>query len=115
MILLLVFLIGGHWAILQSAAWAGMLVSYSEKSTLSEALTKTFDGKNPCRLCKLVGEGKKSERKQEMLKGNAPFDISYDVRNPELFPPQPSRHFLVTSCAEDARTNPPPLPPPIAA
>jgi len=34
-----------QWMVLQSVAWAGMIVSYSEKSPLKMALAETFDGK----------------------------------------------------------------------
>ena len=42
--------IGLHWAFLQSVAWDGMVISYSEDAPLSEALAKTFDGRHPCFL-----------------------------------------------------------------
>ena len=46
-VLALVVMIGGHWALLQSAAWVRMAVKFSEKETLVVALEKTFNGKNP--------------------------------------------------------------------
>ena len=64
-VILLTFAIGGHWAVLQSVAWVGMVASYSQNSTLREALLKTFDGKHPCALCKTISAGKKSEKKTE--------------------------------------------------
>ena len=112
---LLVVLIGGHWAILQSAAWVGMLVNYSNTTTLSEAWTKTFDGKHPCKMCKLVREGKKSERKQDLLKMEAKFDFTFDARACGLFPPRPFRHFRPVAEQAEARADAPLLRPPIAA
>jgi hypothetical protein len=44
-----------------------MLVSFSQQGGLEEAISKTFDGKHPCKLCKLVSEGKKAEHKQAEL------------------------------------------------
>ena len=41
---LLILTIGGHWAVLQSVAWVGMAVSYSQNASFKEALQKTFDG-----------------------------------------------------------------------
>lgn len=50
--------IGLHWAVLQSAAWVGMAVTYSlEKGSLVEGLSDTFDGDHPCPLCKAVESG----------------------------------------------------------
>jgi hypothetical protein len=112
---LLVIAIGGHWAILQSAAWVGMLVNYSNTATLSEAWTKTFDGKHPCKMCKLVREGKKSERKQNLLKIEAKFDFTFDAGTCGLFPPRPFRHFTPVVQRAEPRANAPLLPPPIAA
>ncbi len=56
--------IGAQWAVLQSAAWIGMAVSYSLKAgSVSEGLSQTFDGKHPCKLCCLVKKGSDSEKK----------------------------------------------------
>jgi len=71
----LVFSIGAHWAILQSVAWLGMAVSYSHNSTLKEALSKTFDGFHPCKLCKVVQEGKSSEKKPDAPKPFNKIDL----------------------------------------
>ncbi len=56
--------IGAQWAVLQSAAWVGMAVSYSiHEGSVSEGLSKTFDGQHPCALCDVVTKGKGSEKK----------------------------------------------------
>ena len=95
----LVTLIGGHWAILQSAAWAGMIFNYSHRSTVSEAIDKTFSGKFPCKLCKIVRAGKAAEKKQEMVKLEIKFEFSFVVGTAWLFPPRPCRQFLATDFA----------------
>ena len=61
---MLVFAVGAHWTLLQSVAWVGMAVTYSQNASFKEALEKTFDGKHPCKLCRLVAAGKKSEQQQ---------------------------------------------------
>ena len=58
--------IGLHWALLQSVAWVTMVVTYSQTTTLKEALARTFDGEHPCALCKQVAAGKKSEKKSDL-------------------------------------------------
>ena len=78
--------IGGHWAVLQSAAWCGMIVNYSQGSTLKDGLEKTFDGKHPCKLCKFVAEGKKSEKKS---------DSQLKITKPDLFAANECKPFLV--------------------
>src|SRR5579872_4487630 len=61
---LLVVSIGGPWPVLQSIAWAGMLIEYSRDGSVVEAVSKTFDGKHPCNLCKSIAAGKKTEQKK---------------------------------------------------
>ncbi len=53
--------VGLHWGILQSVAWAGMLVRETQTSTVREAIHATFDGHHPCGLCKFVAQGKQTE------------------------------------------------------
>ncbi len=74
LVLTLTFSLGVHWMLVQSVAWAGMIVSYSQQSSFAEALGKTFDGKHPCCLCKLVQQGKASEKKQGMQKPETKLD-----------------------------------------
>lgn len=57
--------IGLHWAFLQSVAWVSMVVTYSQDVPITEAISKTFDGQHPCKLCKGIAAGKKSEQKTE--------------------------------------------------
>jgi hypothetical protein len=57
--------IGLHWAVLQSVAWAGMLIQYTRQtSSVPVAFTMTFDGQHPCKLCKVTQQGRKSEQSQ---------------------------------------------------
>jgi hypothetical protein len=57
--------IGLHWGFLQSVAWVGMVVSYSQDATIGEALGKTFNGKHPCPLCKAIAKGKRAAKQCE--------------------------------------------------
>jgi hypothetical protein len=70
--------IGMHWTILQSVAWFGMAISYSQGGSIKEGLAKIFDGRHPCKLCKIIEEGKKSEKKQE---------AQLKIAKADLFPP----------------------------
>ena len=73
---MLTIAVGGHWAILQSVAWLGMTISYSQETTLSVALKKTFDGQHPCKLCLAVKEGQRAERKHDSLKVQTKLDLA---------------------------------------
>jgi hypothetical protein len=108
----LVLAIGAHWGALQTIAWISMAVSYSQQSPLKEALLKTFDGRHPCRLCKVVQEGKKSEKTQQPYKPLTKLDLFFLSASLALRPP----HFQpFSSGSQDiasAITAAPPKPPP---
>ena len=53
-LLLAILLIGGHAAALQVVAWAGMLASRSQTMSWSTAVSSTFSGAAPCRVCRVV-------------------------------------------------------------
>ena len=107
---------GAHWAILQSVAWTGMMISYSQCSTFKEALRKTFNGQHPCKLCQVVRAARNSERDQK----NQVLSLKLDpfvARLPArlLFPPtlEPvSTSLLDLYCSS---VEAPPTPPPIRA
>jgi hypothetical protein len=113
-VLALVMVIGGHWALLQSAAWLGMVVSFSQTDSVSVALEKTFDGQHPCPVCKLVKAGQASEKKQDLQKLETKLDFLTDAGSCALFPPRPIRHFTPASECADASRAAPLLPPPRA-
>lgn len=55
---------GGHWAVLQTVAWAGMIVEYTRSYGLESGVEKTFDGDHPCHMCVKVEKGRVQEEKQ---------------------------------------------------
>lgn len=108
----LVISIGAHWAALQSVAWVGMVISYSHTSTLAEAVQKTFDGQHPCKLCKFVSEGKKSERKQNVLKVETKLDLLIADKAAILYPPNALPPNFAPLTVFSANNFSPPTPPP---
>src|SRR5882672_6101838 len=68
MLLVLFAAAGGHWMALQSVAWTTMLVSYSQDGTFAAAVAKTFDGRHPCSLCKVIERADHSGPAQESLR-----------------------------------------------
>jgi hypothetical protein len=58
--------IGLHWIALQSLAWTTMIIDYSKRAPLCQAITQTFDGAHPCSLCHAVNAGKNSEKKSDL-------------------------------------------------
>lgn len=57
---------GGHWAVLQTVAWADMLATNLQSETVGAALTKTFDGQHPCKMCNQISAGKQAEKKADL-------------------------------------------------
>ena len=71
----LVFTLGLHWAFLQTIAWTGMIVRHALAAPLSQAVSKTFDGKHPCALCKFIKSGRAEEEKQERKQVKPAFKL----------------------------------------
>jgi hypothetical protein len=60
----LFFIIGGHWGVLQTVAWANMIWTYStQDGSVLAGAKKTFDGEHPCNMCDSIKEAKKQEKK----------------------------------------------------
>ena len=108
----LILSIGAHWGILQLAAWVSMTVSYSHSVPLRVALQKTFDGQHPCRLCKAVAAGKKSEQNRAALKLETKLDLfSLSEQAVPQFVATSSLPFAESNFAP-SRVETPPRPPP---
>ena len=107
--------VGLHWVLLQSVAWTGMFVSFAQETTLSGAFAKTFDGKNPCRICKLVREGQQSEQARESVLPLVKIESSPCATAFVLLPPAPLSPLPASDEAASPRAQSPPLPPPRAA
>lgn len=107
---------GAHWAILQSVAWTGMLVSYSRQGSFKEALQNTFDGRHACELCKFVKAGRQSEQKQGQEKLLLKLDL-FVLGTPgqSLFPPSIEPLCLTDRAGYCWSKDSPPTPPPLPA
>lgn len=106
--------LGLHWALLQVAAWTGMVVTYSQTVPVKEALAMTFDGQHPCNLCKLVRAGQRSEQQKEATQPIVKFDLFSPQSSPALCPPVIEPQMFAFRRPADARSESPPLPPPRA-
>ncbi len=108
-------ILGGHWAVLQTLAWTGMLIENVRTAPISEAVTKTFDGSKPCSLCLAVKSGRESEGKQDVAK--LLVKIEAILAPAVLLPPPASAPLSQVSPALEAgaRSFPPQTPPPRVA
>ena len=92
-----------------------MLVGNLSKSSLPEALERTFDGKHPCALCKAIAEGKKAEKKSHALVSLNKLEgvsqtVGVVIPLPASFPPIEAADVLLPTLPRS-----PPTPPPRAA
>jgi hypothetical protein len=109
---------GGHWAVLQSVAWTGMIIEYSKAATLGEALARTFGGKAPCQMCRTIEEGRQKETKlPATLKADQRID-KFLARSVRAVPLPPETEYFyppIRNEVASARPTSPPAPVPIAA
>ena len=104
----------------QLYAWANMLVTYSQETSISEAVVDTFSGEKPCHLCEKISEAKSSDPENEEPK---PVQLSQkifqDLQAPSLVglhdpfsSPLPPITFSAVADAHDCAANGPLAPPP---
>jgi hypothetical protein len=58
---------GGHWMVLQTTAWIGMTIHYSQRNGIVVGLVQTFDGAHPCSMCRVIKAANKQEQKKAPL------------------------------------------------
>lgn len=60
----LFFILGGHWGVLQTVAWANMIWTYTtQDGSVMAGAKKTFDGEHPCSMCHSIQAAKKQGKK----------------------------------------------------
>jgi hypothetical protein len=110
--LALLQILGGHLALLQVTAWAGMLVKYSEAEGVEAGISKTFDGKHPCDLCLSIAKTKQAEKKEGSQLDAAKIDLLAPGQRLTLQPPLHSWRSIATIAALLGCDSSPPVPPP---
>ena len=104
--------IGLQWLTLQSIAWTSMIIDYSKRGTLCQAIAETFDGAHPCSLCHIVDKGKTSEKKSDLQLLTPKVDMictkgAITLIRPSAYVDYVAGHFSVFKLGES-----PPVPPP---
>jgi hypothetical protein len=113
-VLTLTLSLGAHWALLQSVAWVGMIAAYSRDGSITQALSKTFDGRHPCRLCKMIQQGRAEEKKhsQRQLKPESKLDVGIVWRTVAFEFHRPPQPVAAGDFHAVSRHERPPKPPP---
>jgi hypothetical protein len=112
LVLALVAMLGAHWALLQTFAWTTMLADNLHSSSFHDAVTKTFDGKHPCCLCKAIAAGKQSERKTEFSFSAQKLEFPPAKQNFDLIAPSQFRLLPQENSFAKALSQKPLLQPP---
>lgn len=110
---------GGHWAVLQTVAWAGMLHDYAQRTgSVAVAVEQTFDGQHPCALCRDIAAAKAREHTQNPTAPKAKDDtkvkalVADSLVNPMILVVTEIRFPRAVPDFGPSRTEQPPTPPP---
>ena len=104
--------IGLHWSFFQVVAWTGMVISYSQNASLTEAVSKTFDGQHPCKLCKQIAKSKRSEKKTDCKSELSKLEFPYARVCFVFHAPSSFWEVRAANDAADLLTHAPAVPPP---
>ena len=104
--------IGLHWIALQSLAWTTMIIDYSKRAPLRQAVTQTFDGTHPCSLCHAVNTGKNSEKKSDLQSSTPKIDMICAPRAIRLVTPFRRFDYALDSFSFSDIGKSPLVPPP---
>jgi hypothetical protein len=104
--------IGLHWFALQSLAWTTMIIDYSKRAALCQAITQTLDGAHPCSLCHVVNAGKNSEKKSDLQSSAPKIDMICVSRTSSFVWPFVSVEYVARDFSFDVIGRSPPVPPP---
>ena len=89
-----------------------MIIDYSKRAPLRQAITQTFDGGHPCSLCHAVNHGKNSERKSDLQSPSAKIDMICVSRAIRLVPPLRRFEYASADFSFSDIGKSPPVPPP---
>jgi hypothetical protein len=89
-----------------------MLIEYSKRGPLCQAIAQTFDGAHPCSLCHIVATGKASEKKTEIQSPMPKIDIICVARVIRLIAPVASFDYTLRGFFVSEIEHSPPVPPP---
>jgi hypothetical protein len=89
-----------------------MLIEYSKRAPLCQAIAQTFDGAHPCSLCHIVATGKASEKKSDMQPPVPKIDIICVARVIRLISPFALFQYALRDFSFSEIEQSPPVPPP---
>jgi len=103
---------GGHWLLLQSVAWGGMMVEYARTDGIASAVGTVFDGRHPCDLCKQIQQGRSNEGKPDVTTSATRLEFFFTTAPAFIMPIAPSWFQVSANDFFAARWTEPSVPPP---
>jgi hypothetical protein len=104
--------IGLQWLALQSIAWTAMIVDYSKRGSLCQAIAETFDGVHPCSLCHVVNREKTAQKKSDLQFLTPKIDIICTKRGMTLVRPFVRFEYATSDFSVSEIGHSPLVPPP---
>jgi hypothetical protein len=89
-----------------------MILDYSKRGSLCEAIAQTFDGAHPCSLCHLVNTGKTSDKKSDLQLVTPKVDMICTKRAITLVRPIGYFDYVTGDFSVFKIGRSPPVPPP---
>ena len=89
-----------------------MIVNYSKRGSLCEAIAQTFDGAHPCSLCHIVNKGKTTEKKSDLQLLTPKIDMICTKRAIAVVRPFAYVDYVVGDFSVLEIGQSPPVPPP---
>jgi hypothetical protein len=89
-----------------------MIVDYSKRGSLCQAVAQTFDGAHLCSLCRIVNKGKASEKKSDLQPPTPKIDMICTKRAITLLPPFVYFEYSTSDFSSSEIGHSPPAPPP---
>jgi hypothetical protein len=108
-------IIGGHWGVLQTTAWIGMIIQYSQHDGIEAGLSQTFDGAHPCSMCQAIKVASNQEQKKApLLRGELKKDFLAEQNCFQVLLPWTEWDYLRLEGRMEGIVFRPALPPPRA-
>jgi hypothetical protein len=89
-----------------------MLVQYSKRAPLCQAITQTFDGAHPCSICHIVAKAKASEKKSDIQSPAQKIDMICALSTGRLIRPFSPFNYTAPDFHSSQVGRSPPVPPP---
>ena len=89
-----------------------MIIDYSKRGTLCQAIAQTFDGAHPCSLCHIIEKGKTTEKKSDLQLLTPKIDMICTKRAITLVPPIAYVDYAAGDFSVFKIGESPPVPPP---